>query len=828
MPVGNTAGAPPVISDIAKFDRTSGSLLERLLFNHRPVILLLCLLTTICLGYQATLTKVNASFEKMIPAQHPFIVNFLKHYDNLQSQGNALRIVVQADHGSIIDPHYLAVLQHINDEVYLLPGVNRPYMTSLWTASTRWLAVTPDGLQGGPVIDSSYDGSPAQLEIVRQHVLKTGQIGQLVSGDFTSSIIYVPLMETDNITGRPIDYGRLARSLDTIREKYSRQNVTLHIVGFAMVEGDMINGVGVILGFFSVSIAIAASILFWYTRCVRSTALVVSASLAAVIWQMGLLRLLGFDLNPYSVLVPFLIFAIGMSHGAQKMNGVMQDIGRGTHRLVAARYTFRRLFLAGLTALTCDAASFAVLLTIKIDAIKELALIASLGVAILIFTNLIMLPILLSYTGVSVRAALRSLNGETPRNDGPGQHLLWRCLDLFTQRRYAALVIGISVCLGGLGWYVGRGVQVGDLNRGAPELRQNSQYNRDNDYMITHYASGSDTLVILVDTLANQCNTFGTISVLDDLQWRLNQIPQVQGTLSIASFSQMANMLMTENAPKWFAISPNQDTLDDAIEYVPRSLVNNSCTFLPVYVSLSDHKAATLKRVVDATQQFIADPANQSAMFKISLAGGNAGIEAATNQVIEQANGEMIYLVYVAVIIFCFITFRSWRAVLCAVLPLILTSILSQALMVWLGIGIKVATLPVIALGVGIGVDYALYVLSILLKAMRAGATLSEAYYRTLIFTGKVVILTGLTLAAGVITWAFAPIKFQADMGLLLSFMFVWNMLGALILVPALACFLLPRPRLEKASLRYAGTDDCVPARTGEMVSRLPLERAVG
>jgi predicted RND superfamily exporter protein len=161
----------------------------------------------------------------------------------------------------------------------------------------------------------------------------------------------------------------------------------------------------------------------------------------------------------------------------------------------------------------------------------------------------------------------------------------------------------------------------------------------------------------------------------------------------------------------------------------------------------------------------------------------------------------MLYLVYAAVIIFCFITFRSWRAVLCAVLPLILTSILSQALMVMLHIGIKVATLPVIALGVGIGVDYALYVLSICLKQLRDGATLSMAYHRTLLFTGKVVLLTGFTLAAGVVTWVFAPIKFQADMGLLLSFMFVWNMLGALILLPSLAYFLLPqklfKPGLE-------------------------------
>jgi predicted RND superfamily exporter protein len=795
---GHIADPSPVIADVKDFDRGSGSILERLLFNNRPVILFVCLLVTLFLGYEATQSKLNASFEKMIPTHQPFIVNFLNHYDDLQSQGNAVRIVVEANQGTVINAHYLSVLQKINDEVYLLPGVDRPYMTSLWTPSTMWLAVTQVGLENGPVIDITYDGSPRQLDIVRQNIAKANLVGRMVSSDFKSSMIYVPLMETDNVTGKPIDYGTLARRLNQIRAQFAGQGVTLHIIGFAMVVGDMINGIDKILMFFGVSILIATGMLFWYTRCVRSTLLVVTASLVAVTWQMGLLPLLGFDLNPYSVLVPFLVFAIGMSHGAQKMNGVMQDIGRGTHPLIAARYTFRRLFLAGFAALTCDAASFAVLMTIKIEAIRELALIASLGVAILIFTNLIMLPMLLSYTGVSKKAAARSMRGEAEAGTRIS-HPLWNFLDLFTRRRYAIAAICVAVCLGGVGWAVGRHVQVGDLDQGAPELRQTSQYNLDNAYIINHYAIGSDTLVVLVDTLPYQCNSFATLSVIDDLEWRLDQMPQVQSTTSIASFAQMATMLMTENSPKWLAIIRNQTSIDDFSEYVPRSLQDFGCTFLPLSISLTDHKAATLTAVVKTIQDFTADPANQSPDFKISLAGGNAGIEAATNIVITQANSQMLYLVYAAVIIFCFVTFRSWRAVLCAVIPLILTSILSQALMVMLGIGIKVATLPVIALGVGIGVDYALYVLSIVLKQLRAGASLSEAYYRTLLFTGKVVLLTGFTLAAGVVTWVFAPIKFQVNMGLLLSFMFVWNMLGALILLPSLAYFLLPERLFQTA-----------------------------
>jgi predicted RND superfamily exporter protein len=222
-----------------------------------------------------------------------------------------------------------------------------------------------------------------------------------------------------------------------------------------------------------------------------------------------------------------------------------------------------------------------------------------------------------------------------------------------------------------------------------------------------------------------------------------------------------------------------------------------------VIAYLADHKADTLSRVLKAVEQFAAE--NNSGSIRFLPAAGTSGIEAVTNIVVKQANYRMLGLLYVAVIVLCFITFRSWRAVIVAVVPLVITSFLCEALMVALDIGIKVATLPVIALGVGVGVDYALYLLSVQLALQRRGQTLAESYRQAVLFTGKVVALVGLTLGAGVITWVWSPIKFQADMGILLTFMFVWNMLGALVLIPALSHFLLRDKRTEEASYRSSG-----------------------
>jgi predicted RND superfamily exporter protein len=791
LAISTDDSAQPVIQRLEDFDTASGSRAERLFFNHRPWVLALCLLATLVLGWQAARIGLAASFEKTIPTHHPYVVNFLQHREQLAGGGNALRIAVAAKQGTIFEPGYLDTLRQVNDELFLLPGVDRPFMKSLWTANTRWVAVTEDGLDGDTVMSDRYDGSPAALAEVRANVERSGEIGQLVAGDFRSSIVYVPLLDKDPRTGAPLDYRELGRQLEQLRARHASDRIGIHIVGFAKVMADLIEGVRQVALFFLAALAICAGVLFAYTRCARSTSIVVACSLVAVAWQLGLLRLLGYALDPYSVLVPFLVFAIGMSHGAQKMNGILQDVGRGTHRVVAARYTFRRLFAAGLTALLCDAVGFAVLALIDIRVIQELAVNASIGVAVLIFTNLVLLPVLLSYVGVNPQAAQRSLKQEQAAE----LRGAWAVLAGFTRARPAAWAIAASALLLAVAAGLSMRIQVGDLDAGAPELRADSRYNRDNAFVVQNYAASTDILTVMVTTPDDQCTRYANLSRVDELAWRLQQLPGVEGTQSMAGLAKLAMVAFNEGQYKWYELIANDKSLGGVQAIAPRELFNKACSFLALHVFLKDHKAATLEGVVAATEAFIAGQAQHEAGdVRFMLGAGSAGIEAATNIVVRKAMREMLMWVYGAVVLLCLLTFRSWRATVVAVLPLVLTSVLCEALMVLLGMGVKVATLPVIALGVGIGVDYALYVLAVMLQRLRRGDSVDQAWRAALQFTGRVVMLTGLTLALAVGTWLASPIKFQADMGLLLAFMFLWNMVGALVLLPALARWLLPKP----------------------------------
>jgi predicted RND superfamily exporter protein len=779
------------------FDFRSGSLAERLIFGHRALVVALVVATTFVLGWQALRIELRASFEATIPRSHPYVIHFLEHATELDGLGNRVRVAVESRRGSIYDAAYLDTLRRISDEVFLIRGVDRPAMKSLWTPSTRWLGVTEEGLDGGPVIPEDYDGSSESLDKLRQNVLRSGEIGQLVAPDARSTVIQVPLLSA-GVDGRGVDYAQLSRSLESLRARYEGESIGIHITGFAKVLGDLIAGSTWVLAFFAMAAAVATALVYAAMRDLRSTLLVVACSLVAVVWQLGAFRALGFALDPYSMLVPFLVFAIGMSHGVQKMNGITQDVARGAATLVAARLTFRRLLGAGLTALLADAAGFAALTIIDIDVIRQLALAASLGVAALIVTNLILLPVLISYVGVGARAVGRSEMARHLETGGRHDRRVFHALSAVTNRPRAAIVIASALGLAVAGGWIGSGLEIGDLQPGAPELRPDSRYNRDAAFMNAAYGTSSDVFAVMVTTPDNECARYDVLTRVDALEWELRDLPGVESTASLAQLTRGTLVGLTEGSFKWFELLHNQRMLNYIAGRASAELRDERCHLLTLYVYLRDHEARSLARVADYVAAFAA--ANDTEDVRFLLAAGTAGIEAATNSVVRQAWREIAVLVFATVSLLCFVAFRSWRAVLVAMLPLLLTSVLAEALMVLLGIGVKVATLPVIALGVGIGVDYAIYVVSVLLRELRAGRALVEAYGVALRFTGRVVLITGLTLCAAVATWTLSPIKLQADMGILLAFMFAWNMLGALVLVPALAAFLLPSPAAARTA----------------------------
>ena len=771
-----------------------GDRLQRRIFARRPLLIGIFLLVTLALGVSASRLRIDAGFAKLLPLLHPYMATFLKHQQEFGGANRVLVAVVARD-GSIFTPAYLDALKGVTDEVFFLPGVDRGRVQSLFTPNVRYTEVVEDGIAAGNVIPDDFAPTPEGLLVVRNNILKAGIVGRLVANDFSAAIVSAELMEFDPTSGERLDFIAVANRIEErVREKFDADyvpgsTVDVHVLGFAKVVGDIAAGTTRVVIFFVVAFLITAILVYIYSQSRWLSVVVLGCALMAVVWQLGAITLLGFGMDPMSILVPFLVFAIAVSHGVQMVSSVRSDVFQGASSLEAARASFRRLLVPGGIALATDTIGFFTILFIQIRVIQEIAIAASIGVASIILTNLVLLPVLLSYVRFDHGYREKLLKRADHMRRG------WSWLAGATERKPAMAIVATTAVLALLAAYKGLEVRVGDLHQGVPELRAESRYNTDSAIVTSKFSIGVDIVNIIAETKPEGCVDYEVMRTIDDFSWHMANLPGVQSTVDLASVAKALNASWNEGNPKWRVLARNRSVLTQSVTYVPTSsgLLNSDCSVIPVMLFTRDHKAETIEHIVAEVKQFEKNHKNPDVKFK--LATGNVGVMAATNEAVAEAQWPIMGCVFGAVILLCLISYRSVRGTLCILVPLGVVSLFSYGLMALLEIGLKVSTLPVAALGVGVGVDYGIYLYSRLRTFYREGRSLRAAYQETLETTGSGVLFTGITLALGVATWIFSPLKFQADMGLLLAFLFLMNMIGALVLLPALAHFLLEGKR---------------------------------
>ncbi len=754
------------------------------LFDYRRLVVTVFIIVTAVMLYFATQLKVDAGFRKNVPQEHEYMKTYFQ-YEQQFGGGNRILIALENRNGDIFNATFFERLETVTKKVAAVPGVDASNVSSLFTPNTRFVEVTEEGFEGGPVVPADFSPTTEGLQRVRENVLKAGIVGRLVANDFSSALISANLLENDPLTGEKLDYIRLANDLEAqVRGQFQDADVKIHIIGFAKMIGDVSNGAKGVLVFFAVAIVITALLLYGFTRSRQLTIWPVVCSLMAVIWQMGLLTLFGFGIDPMSILVPFLIFAIGVSHAVQMVNSVGQELVKGADPLHASNNACCKLFIPGIAGLLAELIGFLTLRLVEIDIIRELATTAAIGVGVVILTNLILLPVLLSFVKLGPKFATAFARNQAV------QAKFWDQVARFAQPKWAAATIAVSCLLFILGWWGARYMQIGDLEAGAPSLRQESVYNQDTAFITSKFSIGVDLISVIVEAKQEVCTNYDRLNHIDQFAWHMENVAGVQSVIALPTVAKIINAATYEGNLNWRVLSRNQDVLAQATSRVPTTsgLLNADCNVVPVMIFTEDHKAETIDKVVAEVKAYTAAHPHEDLNYR--LATGGVGVMAATNEAVAEAKWPMLLGVYAAVILLCLISFRSIRGTIAVVLPLVLVSYLAEGLMALLGIGLTVATLPVVALGVGVGVDYGIYIFSRMGGAIKRGESIEDAYRHTLEVTGSAVFFTGLTLAIGVSTWFFSTLKFQGDMGVLLTFMFVLNMIGAVLLLPALATFL--------------------------------------
>jgi len=762
-------------------------ILERAVFRHRLFAIISFALITCFLLFKATQIQLDASFNKNIPLNHDYMKVYTKHEKQFGGANSILISVCDAD-GDIFNEEFFTQLKAVHDQLYFIPGVNRPLVNSIFAPSARFVEVVEDGFAGGPIIPANFTADKRGLAVVKENIEKAKVVGRMIASDYSCAMVTAQLLETDPQTQEKLDTLAFAEKLETqVREPLSTDKVSIHIIGFAKMAGDVAEGAKGVLLFFAIAIAFTFVMVWLFCHSLKLTILPIACSIIAVVWQLGLLSSLGFGLDPMSILVPFLVFAIGVSHGVQMINDIGKKVSTGSSTRVCCQASFRALLIPGGIALLSDTIGFLTLLTIDIGIIRELAITASLGVAVIIFTNLILLPVWASYMrfegSVHIQAGTHT--------DKP--NLLDKLRELLvkaTDRKTAGFIIVFTAVLFAVGYWQADKMRIGDLHAGAPSLHQDARYNQDTFLISDKYTISSDILKVIVEAYPAACTEHDVMERISRFQWQMENVAGVQSAVSLSSVAQSVNAGFNEGNLKWQSLPRNTASLVQATSRVETSsgLLDGNCSVMPVIIFLNDHKAETIDHVIAKVKEFA--KAEETDELKFKLASGPVGVMAATNESVSAAQLPMMLYVYGAVILLCLISFRSVKATVAVVLPLYIVSTLAQALMVQLEIGLTVSTLPVIALGVGIGVDYGIYILSSMMGQLKQGVALEVAYRNALAERGSAVLFTGITLAIGVSTWIFSDLKFQVDMGILLTFMFLVNMLGAVLLLPAIGSFL--------------------------------------
>ncbi|MBT8047601.1 MAG: MMPL family transporter [Xanthomonadales bacterium] len=804
--------------------------LATFLINYRFGIVGLFLLITIGMMFAMSNLKIETGFKKQLPLKHEYMQTFLQ-YEKEFGGANRVLVALVARDGNMFTPDFFESFETITNQVFFIPGVDRASVRSIFTPNVRFVEIVEDGFAGGNVIPSDFAPSPEMFERVRSNIVKSGEVGRLVSGDFSGAMVWANLLEEDPQSGSKLDYREVASQLEDIRSEFENDEFTVHIIGFAKIVGDISDGAQSVVWFFLVAFVVTAILLYLYSRSLWLTVLPLTCSFIAVIWQMGALSLMGYSLDPMNILTPFLIFAIGVSHGVQKISAWVvekefagrtpdawaqdgvTDVSEIPRRspMHGSRETMKKLLAPGLIALLSDTIGFLTLLFINIRIIQELAITASIGVAVIILTNLLLLPVLLSWVHLHNPHKYRE-RLLTKAHELSG---FWLFLTNSTEPRRAAAAIAVGVILFIIGFWLAQGMQIGDSEVGVPELRPEARYNQDAVLISEKFSLGVDLLTVVAETVPDACTeNYQVMESIDRFAWNLSNVDGVQQVITLPKVAKVVNSGWNEGNVKWRILPRDNYVMRQALGGIETGtgLLNRDCSAMPILVFTEDHRAETIARVVDRVKELREDmnigaldyrlenealeelasgeEAVTTDALKFRLATGNVGVMAATNEDVAAAEKPMLALVFGAIIILCLITYRSIRGTICIVLPLVLVSTLAEALMAVYGIGLKVNTLPVVALGIGIGVDYGIYMYNRLDDLLRQGFSLREAFYRTLRLTGRAVIFTGFTLAAGVGTWMFSDLQFQVDMGLLLAFIFLANMVGAIILLPALVRWL--------------------------------------
>lgn len=755
-------------------------------FRKRWAVTLMLFILTAFFAFFAARVELKTVFEELLPTQHPYIkVN--EQFKKTFGGSNIVNIVVEAEKGDVFNREVLAKVKQITDELQFVKGVNPFQIISLSTKKLRDVRASTEGILSVPLMWPDLPTSQEEMTKLRDAVLGNEMVyGRYVSTDMKSTLITVDFYD------HLLDYDMAFKQIMAIVDKAQGAGVKIGVVGEPILYGWIGYYVPETILILSACVLFLIVLLFLIARTWRGTFLPLIAGVVSCIWALGSARLLGFQMDPLVIVVAFLITARAISHSVQLVTHFDDQIGEGADTTeAAARASLLALFKPGMLGVIADAGCMLSVLLTPIPLLHKVAIIGTIWVLTIAISAVLLTPLLLSWArmpkGYAHPINVFSLLGG----------IIAVAIRFATTRARYVVVAAVAVIFVASGLYA-LNLKVGDTLPGSPLLRTDSSYNRAAT-AINQKFEGTDRMFIVIaskeyDAMRKPAN----LDYMDYFQNFMESQPEVGGSLSLADALPKIRVAVREGNPRYKEygtdMAENSELIyvylagtepGDIDRYVDPEFQNGAVTLM-----VKDHKGDTIRSTVARVKEFAAKHPIPGAEYL--LAGGLIGVLAAVNEVILAGQIEAIAVGLLVVVVCCTVVYRSTMAGMIFMVPVVLSNTLTFSYMTWKGIGMSINTLPVVALGIGLGVDYAFYVIDGIREEIRKHGDLNQAITHALSSQGKGVLVTAATLIISVFLWTLSSIRFQGEMGVLMAVWLSISALSALFVMPAMVTVFRP------------------------------------
>jgi len=790
------------------------------MFNNPRKVLAAIALLTLLFALRIPGLKIYTDFADLLPQEHPYIELHNSIKDSFGG-ANVLVVGVAFDNGDIFSNANLATIDRVTQAVDNLPGVNHNLVTSVTHRNSRKIWLTEVGsINSEPYFDPQNGNySDEQLAQMRADVAANPRIyGPLVSSDFKMALVKAQLIEGQ------LDYAATFAQLQALREAESGNGVTLYATGQPVLVGWAYTYMDQILQIFIFTVLIMLSLLVFHFRKTYGVLIPLGGVLISTIWGLGIISLLGFNLDPLGLVIPFLIAARAMSHGVQLVERYYAEVRVLGNGPKAARATFDSLFRPGSLGVVSDAVGLSLIAIGSIALNTKLGVYASLWAMTVILTVLIGVPLLLSIL-------------PTPKNPEIKEtflrHIGATCARTVSRPGAARVVLGAAALAIALGLVAASQVRIGDSEPGSPILYPDHDYNLSSKEVNDRFPGSEELYIIAEHAEKGGLKKPEVLRALQDLQAHMLADPAVGGSKGLPDLIKQVNRLMHNDDPRWFQIPHEADYVGGlmftymASSPIPGALNEFNDTddrIANLVFYYKDRQGETIRRAIHMAREWIAEHDGQVEGLTIRLAGGTLGVAAAMNESAFETNLVVLPLVFLLIFAFVMLFYTSWHAGLMMLLAMTFATTLTYAYMGLAGLNIDINTVPVIAVGIGVGIDYSIYMMDRIREEMVKTGKLAAAVHRAIATTGMAVSFTAMTLMAGIVMWVLlSDLRFQADAALLLCVMIVLNGFTSMLLVPAWVLVFKPRFITDA----YADEDGIIHADHDQPTESLPATLAV-